>query len=152
MVHKQSWVPNNWCFWNVLLEKTPESPLDNKEIKPVNSKRNQPWTFIGRTNVEVPVPWPPDAKNWLTGKDPVAGKDWRQEEKRTTEDEIVEWHHWLDGHEFQQAPGVGDGQESLACGSQQGHRELDTTEQLNWTQLMMTWNSWSKATITFVQT
>ena len=120
----------------MVLEKTLESPLDCKEIKPVNLKRNQFWIFIGRTDAEAEAPtlWPPDAKNWLTGKDPDAGKDWRQEEKETTEDEMVGWHHWLDGHEFEQTLGVGNGQESLACCSPWGHKELDTTEQLNWTE------------------
>ena len=115
----------------MLLEKTLESPLNSKEIKPVNPKGNQSWTFIGRTDAEVLVLWPPDAQNWLTGKDPGAGKDWRQEGKGTTEDEMVEWHHRLDGHEFEEAPGVGDGQESLACCSPWGHKESDTTEPLN---------------------
>ena len=115
--HKESWMLKNWCFWTVVLEKTLESPLDCKEIHPVNSKGNQSWIFIGRTDAkaEVPILWPPDTKNWLTGKDPDSGKDWRQEEKWMTEDEMVIWHHRLDGHEFEQAPGVGDGQGNLAC-------------------------------------
>ena len=116
-----------WC-WRRLLR----GPLDCKEIKPVNPKGNQSWIFIGRTDAEAPVLWPPDGKNWLTGKDPDAGKDWKQEEKGMTEDEMVGWHHWLDGHEFEQAPGVGDGQGSLACCSPWGRKQLDTTEQLNW--------------------
>ena len=113
--YKESWVLKNWCFWTVMLEKTLESPLDCKEIQPVHPKGNQSWIFIGRTDVEAeaPVLWPPDAKNWLTGVDPDAGKDWRQEEKRTIADEMVGWHNWLD--EFEQVPGVGDGQGSLAC-------------------------------------
>ena len=100
--HKEGWVPKNWCFWTVVLEKTLESPLDCKEIKPVNPKGNQPWVFIGRTDgeAEAPILWPPDAKNWLIWKDPDAGKDWRQEEKGMREDEMVVWHHWLNGHEF----------------------------------------------------
>ena len=100
--YKESWAPNNWCFWTVELEETLESPLDCKDIKPVNSKGNQSWVFIGRTDAEVetPILWPPDVRNWLTGKDPDAGKDWRQEEKGTTEDGMVEWHHQRDGHEF----------------------------------------------------
>ena len=99
--HKESWVPKNWCFWTVVLEKTLESPLDCKKIKPVNCKENQSWMFIGRTDeVEAPVLWPLDAKNWLTGKDPEAGKDWRQEEKGKTEDKTTGWHHWLNGHEW----------------------------------------------------
>ena len=101
--YKQSWAPKNWCFWTVVLEKTIESPLDCKEIQPVHPKGNQSWIFLGRTNAEVEtaILWPPDAENWLTGEDPDAVKDWRQEEKRMTEDEIVGWHHWLDGHEFE---------------------------------------------------
>ena len=115
--HKESWAPKSWCFWTVVLEKTLESPLDCKEIEPVHPKGNQSWIFIGRTAVEAeaPVLWPPHAKNWLIGKDPDAGKDWRQEKNGTTEDEMVGWHHWLDGHEFEQAPGVGDEQGNLAC-------------------------------------
>ena len=101
----------NWCFWTVVLEKTLESPLGCKEIQPVHSKGNQSWIFIGRTDAEAetPILWPPDVKNWFFGKDPVAGKDWRQEETRTTEDEMVGWHHQPDGHEFEQALVVGDG-------------------------------------------
>ena len=99
--HKESWALKNWCFWTVVLEKTLESPLDCKKNKPVNCKENQSWMLIGRTDeVEAPVLWPPDAKNWLIGKDPEAGKDWRQEEKGKTEDEMVGWHHWLNGHEW----------------------------------------------------
>ena len=98
--YKESWVPKNWCFWTVMLEKTLESPLDRKEIKPVNPKGNQSWIFIGRTDAEAPILWPPDAKSWLIGKDPDAGKDWGQEEKETTEDEKVRWHHPCDGHEW----------------------------------------------------
>ena len=117
------------CCWRRLL-----SPLDCKEIQPVHPKGNKSWIFIGRTDAEAetPVLWPPDAKNWLIRKDPDAGKDWRWEEKGTTEDEMVGWHHWLDGHEFEQAPGVGDGQVGLACCSPWGCKELDTTEWLNW--------------------
>ena len=100
-----------------VLEKTLESALDSKEIQPVHPKGNQSWIFIGRTDAEAetPVLWPPDVKNWLTGKDPDAGKDWRWDEKGITEDEMVGWHHWLDGHEFGQAPRVGDAQGSLEC-------------------------------------
>ena len=106
--HKESWVLKNWCFWTVVLEKTLESPLDCKEIQPVSPKGDQSWIFIGRADAEAetPILWPPDAKNWLIGKDPDAGKDWRQEEKRVIEDEKVGWHHWLNGHEFEQALGV----------------------------------------------
>ena len=113
----------NWCFWTVVLEKTLESPFDSKEIKPVNPKVNQPLTFIGRTvaETETLILWPPDEKNWLFGKDPDAGKDWRQKEKGMTEDEMVGGHHWLDGHESEQSPGVGDGQGSLERCSPWGH-------------------------------
>ena len=133
--HIESQVLKNWCFWTVVLEKSLESPLDCKEIQPVHPKGNQSWIFIGRTDAaaETPIIWPPDAKNWLTGKDPDAGKDWRQEEEGTTEDEMVGWHHQLDGHDFEQALGVDDGQGSLVCCSPWGHQELDTTEPLNWT-------------------
>ena len=101
--HKESWVLKNWCFWTVVLKKTLESPLDCKEIKPFNSKGNQSWIFIGRTDAEaeIPILWPRDAKNWLTGKDPDAGKDRRREEKGMTEDDMVGWHHWLNGQEFE---------------------------------------------------
>ena len=112
--YKENWVPKNWCLWTVVLEKTLESPLDCKEIQPVHPKGNQSWIFIGRTDVEAETPifWPPDQKNWLLGKDPDAGKDWRWEEKGMTEDEIVGWHHGLYGHEFEYAPRVGDGREA----------------------------------------
>ena len=131
----ESWVLKNWCFWTVVLEAL-ESPLDCKEIKPVHSKGNQSWIFTGRTDAEpeTPILWPPDVKNWLIWKDPDAGKDWRQEEKGRTEDKMVRWHHWLDGHEFGWTPGVGDGQGSLACCSPWGHKESDTTEELNWVE------------------
>ena len=122
-----------------MLEKTLESPLDCKEIQPVHSKGDQSWVFIGRTDVEAetPILWPPDAKSWLIGKYPVAGKDWGQEEKGTTEDEMVGWHHQLDGHGFGfgWTLGVGDGQGGLTCCSSWGRKESDTTEQLNWTKL-----------------
>ena len=101
--YKESWVPKNWCFWTVVLEKTLESPLGCKEIQPVHPKGDQSWVFIGRTDVEAeaPILRPPDAKSWLIGKDPDAGKDWRQEEKETTKDEMVGWDHQLNGHEFE---------------------------------------------------
>ena len=102
--YKESWALKNWCFWTVVLEKTLESPLDSKVIQPVHPKGDEEiWVFIGRTDVEaeIPILWPPDAKNWLIWKNPDAGKDWRQEEKGTTEDEMVEWHHRLSGHEFE---------------------------------------------------
>ena len=128
-VYKESWVLKNWCFWTVVLEKTLESPLDCKEIQPVHPKGDQSWIFIERTDAEaeMPILWPPDAKNWLTGKDPDAGKDWRWGEKGTTEDEMVGWHHRLDGHEFEQAPEVADGQGSLVCYSPWVLKELGMT-------------------------
>ena len=137
--YKESWAPKNWCFWAVVLEKTLESPLDFKEIQPVHPKGNQSWLFIGRTDAkaETPIVWPPDTKNWLFGKDPDAGNDWRQEEKRMIKDEMVRWHHWLDGHEFEQAAGVGDGQGSLVCCSPWGRKELDATKWLNWTDKIL---------------
>ena len=130
--HKESWVPKNWCFWTVVLEDSWES-LDSKEIKVVSPKGNQSWIFIGRTDVEAeaPILWPPDAKSWLIGKDPDAGKDWGEEEKGTTEDGVVGWHYQLSGHEFEQVPGDGEGQGSLVCCSPWGFKESDTTEQLN---------------------
>ena len=117
-----------------MLEKILESPLDCKEIKPVHPKGNQSWMFIGRTDIEVeaPILWPPDTKNWIIEKAPDAGKDWSWEEKGMTEDEMVGWHHRLGGHEFEQALGVGDGWESLACCSPWGRKESNRTEQLNW--------------------
>ena len=128
--HKESWALKNWCFLTMVLEKTLESPLDCKETA-VNPKGNQSWIFIGRTDAEAeaPILWPPDAKNWLIRKDPNSEKDWRQEKKGTIEDEMVGWHHWLDGHEFEQPLGVGDGQGILLC-----CKESDMTKQLNWTE------------------
>ena len=127
--HKEGWALKNWCFQSVVLEKTLESPLDRKEIKPVNPKGNQPWILIGRTGAEAEAPtlWPPDSKSQLIWKDPDAGKDWGHKEKGTTEDEMVGWHHQLNGHEFQQTQGDSEGQGSLACCSPWGHKELDTT-------------------------
>ena len=121
--HKEAWAPkvDHYAF-KVVLEKTLESSLDSREIKPINLKRNQPWIFIGRTETEASILCPPDAKSWLIGKDPNAGKDWKQEEKGETEDEMVGWHHQLNGHEFEQALGVGNGQGSLACCSPWGRR------------------------------
>ena len=135
--YKESWALRNWCFWAVVLEKTLVCPLDCKEIKPVNPKGNQSWIFIGSPDAEdeTPVLWPPDAKNWLTGKDPGAGKDWRWEDKGMTKDEMAGWHCWLDGHEFEQTREVGDGQGSLACCSPWGCKKLNITEWLNWTVL-----------------
>ena len=131
--YKESWMPKNWCFRTVVLEKTFGSPLDYKEIQPVSPKENQSWIFIERTDAKAPILWPHDTKSQLIGKDPDAEKDWRWEEKGTTEDEMVGWHHRLTGHEFEEAPGVGDGQGSLACCSPWGCKEMDTTEWLNWT-------------------
>ena len=129
---------NYWIwFLNCGVGEDSWESLEWKEIKPVNSKGNQSWIFIERTDAEAeaPIIWPPDAKNWLIGKDPDAGKDWRQEEKGTTEDEVVGWHHKLERHKSEQTSGDGEGQGSLACCSPWGHKESDTTEQLNWTEL-----------------
>ena len=138
--YKESWAPKNWCFWTVVLEKTPESPLDCKEIQPVHPKGDQSWVLIGRTDVEAetPILWPPEAKSWLIGKDPDAGKDWGQEEKGMTEDEMVGWHHWLHGHGSGWTPGIGGGQGGLACCGSWGCKESDMTERLNWTELNST--------------
>ena len=124
-----SWAPKNWCFWTVVLDKTLESPLYSKEIKPVNPKGNQSWVFTGRTDAEAEalILWSPDAKSWLIRKDPDAGKDWRQEEKWMIEDEMIGWHHWLDGHESEQTLGNSEGQGSLACCTSWGHKESDRT-------------------------
>ena len=134
--YKESRVLKNWCFWTVALEKTLESLLDCKEIQPIHPEGNQSWVFIGRTDVEAetPVLWLPDAKSWFIWEDPDAGKVWRWEEKGTTGDEMVGWHHWLDGHEFGWTPGVGDGRGGLACCGSWGRKESDTTERLNWTE------------------
>ena len=132
--HKENWALKNWCFWTVVLEKTLEGHLDCKKIQPVNPKGNQSWIFIGRTDAvaETPILWPPDVKSQFIGKYPDAGKDWRWEENWTTEDETVGWHHQLNGHEFEQARGVGDGQGSLPCCNPWGCKESDMAEQLNW--------------------
>ena len=131
--HEEGWVPN-WCFWIMVLEITLESPLDCKEFQPVHPKGNQPEIYIWRTDAkaQTPILWLLGVKNWPIGKDPDAGKDWRQAEKGTTKDEMVGWHHRLDGHEFEQATGVNDRQRSLVCFCPQGRIELDTTERLNW--------------------
>ena len=127
--HKVGWAPKNRHFWTVVLEKTLESPLESKEIKLVNPKGNQSWIFIGRTDAEAeaPILWPPDAKSWLIEKNPGAGENWGQEEKGATEDEMVGWHHWLNGHEFELIQGDSDGQRSLACYTPWGHKDFDTT-------------------------
>ena len=132
---EEGWVPKNWCFWTVVLEKTLESPLDCKEIQPVHSAGDEPWDFFGRNDAkaETLMLWPPDAKSWLIGKDSDAGRDWGHEEKGTTEDEMAGWHHWVDGHESEWTPRAGDGQGGLACGDSWDRKESDTTERLNWT-------------------
>ena len=129
---KEGWAPNNWCFWTVVLKKTLQSPLNSKEIKPVNPKGNQSWIFIGKTyaEAEAPVLWLPHEKSQFIGKDPD-GKDWRQEEKGMTEDKMVGWHHRLNGHEFEQTQGDDEGQGGLVCCSPWGCKELDVTERLN---------------------
>ena len=134
--YKESWAPKNWCFWTVVLEKTLESPLDFKEIQPVHPKGNQSLIFIGRTDAEAetPILWTPDTKNWLIWKDSDAGKDWRWEEKGTTEDEMVGWHHWLNAHEFEEALGVGDGKGGL-------HAAVHGVTK-SWTRL----NNWTEKT------
>ena len=136
--HKEGWMLKNRCFWTVGLEKTLESPLDCKEIKPVNPKGNQPWAVIGRTDAEAeaPILWPPESKSWLTRKSPDPGKDWRQEEKGMTEDEMAGWHHQLDGCESEWTLGVGDGHGGLVCCDSWGRKELDTTEGLIWSDLI----------------
>ena len=126
--HKAGWVLKNWCFWTVVLEKTCESPLDFKEIKPVNPRGNQPWIFIfiERTDAEAetPILWTPDAKSWFIGKDPDAGKDWGQEEKGATEDDVVGWHHWLHGHEFEQT--LEDNERAAWCAAVHGVAKSQT--------------------------
>ena len=133
---EDSWAPNNWCYWTVMLEKTLESLLDCKVIQPVLPKGDQSWVFFGKTDVEseTPILWPPYAKSWFVWKDPDAGRVWGQEEKGMTEDEMVRWHHQLSGHGSGWTPGVGNGQGGLACCGSWGHKESDTTEQLNWIQ------------------
>ena len=133
--YKESWAPKNWCFWTVVLEKTPESPLDCKEIQPVHPKGDQSWVSIGRIDVEAesPILWPPDVKSWLIWKDPDAGKDCGQEEKGMTEDVVVGWHHRLNGQGFGWTPAAGDGQGGLTCCGLWGFKESDMTEQLSWT-------------------
>ena len=128
----ESWTikkAKNWCFWAVVLKETLESPLDCKKIQPVHPKGNQSWICIGRADAEAesPILWPPDAKNWLIGKDPDSGKDWRQKEKGMTEDKIVGWHHQLNGHEFEPTLGHSEGQGTLISCSPWGHKELNAT-------------------------
>ena len=135
----ESWALKNWCFWTVVLERTLESPWDCKEIQPVHSKGDQPWVFFGRNDAkaETPVLWPPHKKSWLTGKDPDAGRDWGQEEKGTTEDEMAGWHHRPDGHEIEWTLGVVDGQGGLACCNSwvaKSRTWLSEWTELNWTE------------------
>ena len=148
---EESWVPKSWCFWTVVLEKTLESPLDCKEIQPVHPKGDQSWVFFGRSDAkaETPVLWPPHSKSWLTGKDSDAGRDWGQEKKGTTEDEMAGWHHWLDGCESEWTPVVGDAPGGLACCDSWGCKESDTTEWLNWTDVQKeaTNQTWLMATV-----
>ena len=131
---EESWAQKNGCFWTVVLEKTLESPLDCKEVQPVHSEGDQPWDFFGRNDAEAetPVLWPPHVKSWLIGEDSHAARDWGQEEKGTTEDEMAGWHHWLDGRESGWTLAVGDGQEGLVCCDSWGRKESDTPERLNW--------------------
>ena len=140
--YKESWALKNWCFWTVVLEKTLESPLDCKKIQPVHSKGDQSWAFIGSTDVEAetPIIWPPHVKSWFIGRDPDAGRDWGQEEKGTTEDEMVGWYHRHNGHGFGWTLRVGDGQGGLAYCSSWGRKKSDMTEQPNWTELKFTKN------------
>ena len=135
---EERWALKNWCFWTVVLEKILESPLACKEVQPVHPKGDQSWVFFGRNDAkaETPLLWPPHVKSWLIGKDSDAGRDWGQDEKGMTEDEMAGWHHRLDGRELDWTPGVGDGQGGLACCDSWGHKESDTTEWLNWTELM----------------
>ena len=149
--HKEGWAPKNQYFWTIVLEKTLESPLDCKEIKPVNPKGNQSWIFIRRTDAEAeaPILWPPDGKSWLIRKDPDNGKDWRPEEGMT-EDKIVGWHHQLNGHEFEQFTRDGEGQESMACCSPWGLKVLDRIEQdsIN-NRIVVDWTQQFKAALFF---
>ena len=140
--YKESWAPKNWCFWTVVLEKTLESPLVFKETQPIHPKGDQSWVFIGRTNAEAetPILCSSNVKSWLIGKNPDAREDWMQEEKGMTEDEMVGWHHWLNGHGFGWTLGVGDGQGGLVCYSSWGCKESDTTEWLNWIELVKIYN------------
>ena len=139
---EESWVPKNWCFSTVVLRKTLESPLECKEIQPVRPEGDKSWVFIGRTDVEAetPVLWPPHAKSWLIGKDPDAGRDWGQEEKGTTKDEVAGWHNWLDGHEFEWTPGVGDDRETW-CAAIHGVTKSQTRLS-DWTELNIRATIW----------
>ena len=133
--YKESWMQKNWCSWTVVLEKTLESPLDCKEIHPVHPKGDQSWIFIGRTDAVVaPILSPPDVKGWLIWKDPDGGKDWGQEKKGTTEDEMVGWHHRLNEHEFGSTLGAGDGQGGLVCWVTKRRTQLSNWTELTWTK------------------
>ena len=146
----ESWtIKKNWCFWIVVLEKILESPLDCKEIQSVCTVGDQSWVFIGRSDVEAetPILWPPHAKSWLIGRDSDAGRDWGQEEKGTTEDEMAGWHHRLNGRESEWTPGVGDGQGGLVYWDSRGHKQLDMTEWLNWTELYCVYTPFAKFSI-----
>ena len=127
--HKEGWMPKNWCFWTMVLKKTLKSLLDFQEVELVNSQGNQPWIFIGRTDTEALILCPPDVKSWHTGKDPDAGKDWRQKEKRVAEDDMVRWQHWLNGHETEQSPDIVEDRETW-CAVVHGVAELNKTLQL----------------------
>ena len=142
---EEGWALKNWCFWTVVLEKTLERPLNYKEMQPVHSEGDQPWDFFGRNDAKAETPglWPPHVKSWLTGKDSDAGRDWGQEEKGTTEDEMAGWHRWLDGREFVWTPGVDNGQGGLACCNSWGRKESDTTEQLIWSDLIFIYSELS---------
>ena len=133
--HKEGWAPKNWCFLTVVLEKTLERPLDCKEIKSINPNGNQPRIFIGRTDAKAPILWPPDVKSRLTGKESEAGKDWRQKEKGAAEDEMVRYHHWRNGYEFEQTPGDSEGKGSLTCCSPWVTKSW--TQLSNWTTTML---------------
>ena len=144
--HKEAWVSNNLHFWTVALDKIHDCPLDSKEIKAVNPKWNEPWIFTGRTDAEAeaPILWPLDVKSWLIGEDPDAGKDWRQEEKAETEDEMVGWHHRLNGHEIGQTLGDGEGQRDLVCYSPWGckvRHDWATEQQLHYSRQSKMWIS-----------
>ena len=149
----KGWALKNRCSWTVVLQKTLESPLDCKKIQLDHPKGTQSWIFIGRTDAEAPILWPPDANGWLIWKDPDAGKDWRQEEKGTTEDEMVEWHHRLNGHEIESTPGVDDGQGGLVFCSPWGHKESDMTEQPNQTDTLIcsSWICYFKILFIFIE-
>ena len=140
--YKESWAPKNWCFWSVVLEKTLENPLDCKEIQSVHPKGDQSWVFFGRNDAkaETLVLWSPHVKSWLIRKDSDAGMDWGQEEEGTTEDEMAEWHHRLDGREFEWTLGDGGGEGALAWCDSWGCKELDMTEELNWTEWAVNFN------------